>query len=185
MIKTAIYKWILFIGFACSFSSACHAETAPVLQDNAYIPKDTVLNLVLLDPLDSRTNHVNDTVHLRLSEDLTVDNVVIIPKHTILTGTLKKVQKGKFASQSAVIRVKLDDYILPNHRPLPFDQKDIKFKGDLNYTATASSLLVPFSGLFFKGKEIHCPEGTKITYKFKTDLDLGIKKDELALAMKL
>lgn len=181
MKKISLYT-LLFTSWLLCFSlsaTICYAK-AFLPDENAYIPKDTVLHFILLDPLDSKKNHVNDTIHLRLSEDLTIDGVVLIPKHTVFKGILKKVQKGKLAAQSAVIRIKLENYVLPNQKVLPLDQKDIKIKAGMNYTATASSFIVPFSGLLLKGREIHLSEGAKITYTFETDFDLGMKSNELA-----
>ena len=40
-------------------------------------------------------------------------------------------------------------------------------------------MIVPFSGLLFKGKEVNYPAGTVIEYKLDDNLDLGIKEADL------
>lgn len=62
-------------------SSAAFAdEIEDVEAGNAYIPEDTVINLILLDKLDSNVNKKGDTVNFELKDDLAVENIVIVPK---------------------------------------------------------------------------------------------------------
>ena len=55
--------------------------------------------------------------------------------------------------------------------------------GGINYAnmavGTAIGFVVPFSGMFFKGREIDCPSGTIIDYKLNDNVDLGLTKMDL------
>ena len=163
-------------------ASAWAEEVKDVEPGHAYIPEDTVLNLVLQDALDSNVNKKGDAVNFTLKDDLAVDNIVVIPQGTQLSGIIRKAHGSRIFNQSAVIRVKLDDYILPNGKAFSFKQ-DVKIKGGVNYAnmavGTAIGFVVPFSGMFFKGREIDLQPGTIIEYELKDNVDLGVTKMDL------
>ena len=100
-------------------SSAAFAdEIEDVEAGNAYIPEDTVINLILLDKLDSNVNKKGDTVNFELKDDLAVENIVIVPKGTKFSGVIRKAHGSRIFNQSAVIRIKLDDVLLANGKPV-------------------------------------------------------------------
>ena len=162
--------------------SALAEEIEGVEPGNAYIPEDTVINLVLLDKLDSNVNKKGDTVNFELKDDLAVENIVILPKGTKFSGVIRKAHGSRIFNQSAVIRIRLDDVLLPNGKPVTFKQ-DVKIKGGINYAnmaiGTAIGFVMPLSGMFFKGREIDCPPGTIIDYELKDNVDLGLTKMDL------
>ena len=170
LIKT--YLPVLFM--VCLLLFNAHAALAEEIKDvepgNAYIPEDTVLNLVLVDKLDSNVHKKGDRVKFTLKDDLAVENIVIIPQGTELGGVIRKAHGSRIFNQSAVIRVQLDDVLLPNGKPVSFPQ-DVKIKGGINYAnmavSTAIGFVVPLSGMFFKGREIDLEPGTIIDYKLK------------------
>lgn len=149
---------------------------------NAYIPENTVINLVLLDHLDSNVNKKGDRVNFELKDDLAVENIVIFPQGTKFSGFIRKAHGSRIFNQSAVIRIRLDDVVLPNGKTVTFKQ-DVKIKGGINYAnmavGTAMGFVVPFSGMFFKGREIDCQPGTIIEYELDDNVDLGLTKMDL------
>ena len=134
------------------------------------IPEDTVLQLELMNFLESKRNKVGDTVSVKLLEAVSVADEVIIPKGTVLEGYLKKVQTGKQLAQTGVIRRRLKDYYLPNGYLLRLNNEEIKFSGDMNYTSLAAGVAVPFAGLAFKGKNVSCKPGMQFKYKLAHDV---------------
>ena len=181
-----IKTYLLGLFTVCLLLFNVHAALAEEIKDvepgNAYIPEDTVLNLVLVDKLDSNVHKKGDRVKFTLKDDLAVENIVIIPQGTELGGVIRKAHGSRIFNQSAVIRVKLDDVLLPNGKPVSFPQ-DVKIKGGINYAnmavSTAIGFVVPLSGMFFKGREIDLEPGTIIDYKLKDNIDLGLTKMDL------
>lgn len=173
---------ILFMLLLTAPAAVAAEEDGGVKPGNAYIPEDTVINLILLDELDSNVNKKGDIVRFEMQDDLTVENIVLVPQGTELTGTIRKAHGSRVFNQSAVIRIRLDDYVLSNGKTVGFTG-DVKIKGGINYTnaavSTALSFVVPLSGVFFKGREIKCPAGAVIKYKTKDDFDLGMTKMDL------
>ena len=181
-----IKTYLLGLFAVCILLFNAHAALAEEIKDvepgNAYIPEDTVLNLVLVDKLDSNVHKKGDRVKFTLKDDLAVENIVIIPQGTELGGVIRKAHGSRIFNQSAVIRVQLDDVLLPNGKPVSFPQ-DVKIKGGINYAnmavSTAIGFVVPLSGMFFKGREIDLESGTIIDYKLKDNIDLGLTKMDL------
>lgn len=137
--------------------------------EEGVLPEDTVLHLELRNFLDTKRNKVGDEVDVMLLEPVKLGETVIIPKGTMLAGTLKKVQKGRLLSQRGVIRMQLRDYFLPNGYLVKLGGEEIKFSGDMNYTSMAAGVAVPFAGLGFKGKQVNCQPGMKFKYKLVHD----------------
>ena len=79
-----------------------------------------------------------------------------------------KAHGSRLFGESGIIRIKLDDILLTDGTTLHFPN-DLKLKGGKNYTSLASSIVVPFSGLLLKGREVNCPAGSIIEYVFEND----------------
>ena len=160
-------------------NSACQAKDIDnVTPGNAYLSEDSILTFKLLDNLDSNTAQKHDNIKFILLKDITVKNTVVIPQNTVLSATVTKAHGSRIFGQSGIIRLKLNNYKINNTYTIHFNN-DLKFKGGRNYANVAASMIVPFSGLLFKGKEVNYPAGTVIEYKLDDNLDLGIKEADL------
>ena len=169
----AIGLWLsglLAVAAVCLPIGSSVAAEQQISRTGITIPEDTVLQLELMNFLESKRNKVGDTVSVKLLEAVSVADEVIIPKGTVLEGYLKKVQKGKLLSQKGVIRMRLKDYYLPNGYLLRLNNEEIKFSGDMNYTSLAAGVAVPFAGLAFKGKNVSCKPGMQFKYKLAHDV---------------
>ena len=156
---------LLAVAAVCLPIGSSVAAEQQISRTGITIPEDTVLQLELMNFLESKRNKVGDTVSVKLLEAVSVADEVIIPKGTVLEGYLKKVQKGKLLSQKGVIRMRLKDYYL-----LRLNNEEIKFSGDMNYTSLAAGVAVPFAGLAFKGKNVSCKPGMQFKYKLAHDV---------------
>ena len=171
--------FFLFSFIAVNFNSACYAEDIDnVKPGNAYLAEDSILTFKLLDPLDSNTAQKHDSIRFVLLNDISVKNAVVIPKNTVLSATVTKAHGSRIFGQSGLIRLKLNDYKINSVHTLHFND-DFNFRGGRNYANMAASVIVPFSGLLFKGKEVNYPAGTVIEYELDDNVDLGIKEADL------
>lgn len=170
---------LVFLFSILLINSACQAKDIDnVTPGNAYLSEDSILTFKLLDNLDSNTAQKHDNIKFILLKDITVKNIVIIPQNTVLSATVTKAHGSRIFGQSGIIRLKLNNYKINNTYTIHFNN-DLKFKGGRNYANVAASMIVPFSGLLFKGKEVNYPAGTVIEYKLDDNLDLGIKEEDL------
>lgn len=167
--KQLLYIFFIFAIIFISSSNLSFAqqsisnngETKTYLQ----IPEKTVIQLINIDNLSSKKNNKYDIIHFRLLEDFSLNGKIILPKNYELQGLITKIHASRILGESAIIRIRLNDITLDDGTNLQF-VPDLKLKGGKNYTSFASSVIVPFSGLLFKGKEIDCPPGSIIEYEF-------------------
>lgn len=65
------------------------------------VPAGTVIEVRMIDSVDSSTNQIGDQFHASLENDLVVNNVVVAPKGADVYGKLEQVQSaGKIQGQS-------------------------------------------------------------------------------------
>lgn len=166
-LKLIFISLTLFLSCIIYLPSTSYAQN-PTSNSITYLhlPETTTMQIINIDDLDSKTNHKYDLVNFRLYQDLMVNNEIILPKDTQLQGMITKVHPSRLLSESAIIRIKLNDITLADGSILEFPH-ELKLKGGKNYANIASSIIVPFSGLLFKGKEVSCPSGSIIEYSFK------------------
>lgn len=180
MLKKVLLSTFLTISLILfNFSEPTYAEKIDNVQPgNAYLAEDSILSFKLLDKLDSNTAKKFDTIRFVLVKDITVKNKIVIPKDTVLSAVITKTHSSRILGQSGIIRLKINDYKINDTHTLHF-KDDLKFKGGHNYANAAASIIIPFSGLLFKGKEIQYSPGTVIEYKLNDNLDLGINEAQL------
>lgn len=78
--KKILYGIVFMLLMLLPQAAVMAEEIEGVQPGNAYIPEDTVINLVLLDALDSNVNKKGDNVRFELQNDLTAENIVIAPQ---------------------------------------------------------------------------------------------------------
>ena len=132
------------------------------------VPEDTTITLNNIENLDSDTTQKFDLVHFTLANDFILNGKTVLTKGTNLQGMVTKAHGSRLFGESGIIRIKLDDILLTDGTTLHFPN-DLKLKGGKNYTSLASSIVVPFSGLLLKGREVNCPAGSIIEYVFEND----------------
>ena len=76
LIKTYLLGLFTVCLLLFNAQAALAEEIKDVEPGNAYIPEDTVLNLVLVDKLDSNVHKKGDRVKFTLKDDLAVENIV-------------------------------------------------------------------------------------------------------------
>lgn len=93
---------LLAVAAVCLPIGSSVAAEQQISRTGITISEDTVLQLELMNFLESKRNKVGDTVSVKLLEAVSVADEVIIPKGTVLEGYLKKVQKGKYSAKSCL-----------------------------------------------------------------------------------
>lgn len=171
--KSVFLTLLIILSCIIYLPSITHAQNNTNTQNTTtntttylHLPEKTTMQIINIDNLDSKTNHKYDLINFRLHQDLVVNNEIILPKDTKLQGMITKIHGSRLLVESAIIRIKLNNITLADGSILEFPC-DLKLKGGKNYANIASSIIVPFSGLLFKGKEVSCPSGSIIEYSFE------------------
>ena len=157
----------------------------------ALVPKGYQIEIELDDTLDSRSAHVGQSVHARLTQPITAGGRVVVPEGTRVTGKVTEVKSPKAGLLKAGIKFKLDE-IHARHHKVPIeatahlDVNDLAMKGGkMAGTMVAKEVAKSFipvlgtvylvqniaSGIQFvtEEKEITIPAGTRMKLCFDSD----------------
>jgi len=104
--------WILFAGIAVFFLSTdarVKAQTRPVI-----LRRGQVLELRLLEDIDSKSAHLGDKVPLRLTRDLIADGVTVLPQGSLLYGRVTAAHPAGKSCHDGRLKWKLEHIALAN-----------------------------------------------------------------------
>ena len=154
-----------------------------VLPGHIYIPKQTMLNVELIEAANSKTHKKNQQVEFRTTENLIINGVVVIPKGTVGMGYVYEVQKAGGFGRKGVLRISGKEIKTLNNVTVPL-RKGLEGKGKTDGGAVAVAAAVSLvGGLFMKGSNINYPAGTDFQVEVRDNVDLGVTPEELKEAM--
>lgn len=177
---------ICFAAEDAKTASAPAAQVTPVVSSiipgNVYIPKGTMVQCETINGVNSGVNNVGDRVAFKTLESVVVNGVVIIPKGTAGEAIVKNVKRAGAWGKGGGIELEARHTKTINNIDVPLSLDTKKYGG-------GQAMVVPwllvgvFSG-FIRGKNQDIPSGTKFTVAVDADVDLGVKPEGLADAMK-
>lgn len=148
-----------------------------VYGDNHYelttvtLPENTVFKISMNDEVSSKTNRVGDPVHFTVAEDVTVDNVLVLPRGAQGSGVITKVNGPKFFGRSGSLEISFDQVISIDEDTIPTvlgpeAKEQIKMQAAaVGASAIGALALGPIGlvgGFFVKGKDVDIPAGTEL-----------------------
>lgn len=94
VVKTELPSGVNRIQLLKSGETTATVKTSSVAAGHAYIPKDTNINLELIDPISSKKSKEGNTFRLKTIENLLINDVVVIPANQEVLGTITKARKN-------------------------------------------------------------------------------------------
>lgn len=135
------------------------------------LPANTVFKISLNDDVSSKTNQVGDPVTFTVQEDVSVGNVLVLPKGSQGSGVVTKVSRPKSFGRSGALDVSfdqvfsVDDEVIPTVLG-PEAKKKLKMEAAAVGASTIGALaLGPIGlvgGFFVKGKDVSLPAGSTL-----------------------
>jgi len=183
--------------FAAEKSSSASTESyhkfvpsilrAPVVskipKDHVYIPAKTKIQLELTKTLDSHDAHTGDPVQFKLLDNLIINDVIVIPVGTLASGSITKARSAGGMGRSGKLEFSIDSIDTINNVQVPLAYSSSK-SGQSDGGAVAVFAAVSIiGGLFMKGTNVKCVEGTTVDAVVADDTDLNVTFDNLAEAM--
>lgn len=103
------------------------------------MPAGTVLELKMLNSLNTQYNTTGNAFSAMLITDQTADDDVILPSGSIIRGDIKAIAVPKRLSKGAVLYLNFDHVVTPNGRQLPLSlnitgRTDMTFDGGITTT---------------------------------------------------
>ena len=152
-----------------------------VLANHIYIPENTVIECELITPASSKKNKVNDILVFKTTENLVINNVIVVPRGTTGQAIVTKASRaGMFGHGGSIeFAPRVIKTINNIEVPLTFQ---VGNKGDDANMALGIIGLGVFSVLL-GGKNITIPSGTKFNVAVQCNVDLNCTKDTLSEKM--
>ena len=135
------------------------------------LPADTVFKISLNDDVSSKTNQVGDPVTFTVQEDVSVGNVLVLPKGAQGSGVVTKVSRPKSFGRSGTLDISfdqvfsVDDEVIPTVLG-PEAKEKLKMEAAAVGASTIGALaLGPIGlvgGFFVKGKDVSLPAGSTL-----------------------
>ena len=183
VVKTELPSGVNRIQLLKSGETTATVKASSVVAGHAYIPKDTNINLELIDPISSKKSKEGNTFRLKTIENLLINDVVVIPANQEVLGTITKARKNGMLGRKGRLEFKIDSIKTINGVNVPLTA-EVKGKGHSDNGAVAVAAAVSFvGGLFMKGTNIYYEPGQKFVAVVSTDTDLNTTVEDLPNAM--
>lgn len=183
VVKTELPSGVNRIQLLKSGETTATVKTSSVVAGHAYIPKDTNINLELIDPISSKKSKEGNTFRLKTIENLLINDVVVIPANQEVLGTITKARKNGMLGRKGRLEFKIDSIKTINGVNVPLTA-EVKGKGHSDNGAVAVAAAVSLvGGLFMKGTNIYYEPGQKFVALVSTDTDLNTTVEDLPNAM--
>jgi hypothetical protein len=123
----------------------------------------TPVRLRLNRTVSSATAHVGETVDFEITEPVTNENYVVIPKGAVALGSVTKVEtKGRFARAGA-LELSIDSVRLSDGGTIPLRATREKGEGDMSGGRVAATIAASPVLVWVKGKDVTFEKGTETT----------------------
>lgn len=135
-------------------------KVSTIPKGEAYIPKDTTINVELTSAISSKTSHKGDIVPLQTSSNLVINDVVVIPAGTKVNGVITVARKNGMFGRSGKLEFTINDVKTLNNIRVPLQYTGKKKAGNDGGAVAVAAAVTLVGGLFMKGKNVDFPAGT-------------------------
>jgi hypothetical protein len=140
----------------------------------------TPVRLRLNRTVSSATAHVGETVDFEITEPVTNENYVVIPKGAVALGSVTKVEtKGRFARAGA-LELSIDSVRLSDGGTIPLRATREKGEGDMSGGRVAATIAASPVLVWVKGKDVTFEKGTETTAYVSGDVRIHESPDNAA-----
>jgi hypothetical protein len=162
-------------------SAAANAVTADQLKQGLEIPEGTKVRVRLDQPLSSESAQLNQALQLSASEDVKINDVVMIPRGAVVNGTVVQAVPKRTMGRTGKLDFSIDNIIAPDGGKIGLRYSVVKRNGGSHavrtgvITAGVAVLFWPAAPfmLLMHGKEATFPQG--MTFEVFTDANYTIK----------
>ena len=158
-------------------------EVDTIPKGNAYIPKETVINVELVEELTSKTSRVGDEVKLKTLDNIIINDVVVVPAGSMVSGKVTKCTSSGLFGRAGKLEFAINSVKSINGIEIPLQYTDLKEAGSDDGAVAVFAAVSIIGGIFMKGKNVSFPAGTKMAAKVVADTDLKVRLEDLSEAM--
>lgn len=143
-------------------ASGTRTISAPQGTKEITIPDGTEITVVTTEEISSKTATEGDPLTLKVDEDVTINNQVVIAKGALVKGEISAAKKSGRMGKAGTLSIRINSTTTVDDQKIKLRASKGK-EGD-DKTGTTVALVVLFGPLGFlkKGKDAKIKEGTKI-----------------------
>jgi hypothetical protein len=123
----------------------------------------TPVRLRLNRTVSSANAHVGETVDFEITEPVTNENYVVIPKGAVALGRVTKVETKRRFARAGALELSIDSVRLPDGGTIPLRATREKGEGDLSGGRVAATIAASPVLVWVKGKDVIFEKGTETT----------------------
>ncbi len=158
-------------------------EVSKIPEGNAYIPKDTVLNMELQTEISSKTAKEGDDVPLVMTDNIIINDITVIPSGSRVNAKVTKVSRSGMFGRAGKLEFMIDSVETLNGVRIPLEYAASREAGSDDGAIAVAAAVSVIGGLFMKGKNVSFPAGSKFSAKVIEDTDLKVSLEQLAEVM--
>ncbi len=153
------------------------SQTAPTQREataEAGLDADTPIHLRLVQAVTSKKAKAGDRVAFQVLDNVTVGDLVVIPRHAIAWGTISQAQRSRMLGRGGKLAIELNSVaaLTGEQVALRGSQADKGRAGGIDLLAAATVVLLPVLP-FVKGEQAVVPKGTTVTALVKSRVTLN------------
>lgn len=142
------------------------------------VPKNTLIKVALVDPVNAKNLRVGDTIHFKVIDDVIVDGNLVFAKGEPGEGTVTKVKQAKNFGRDAEVIVEFEKVKAIDGTYVDTFVGDEAKKEMQNLAMAAGASIVGMAllgpigvitGIFVNGKNVDLPAGTEVYIQTKSD----------------
>jgi len=162
-----------------SIFSVCFKEGKPQVED-VLIPAGTLVPIRFLSTLNSKNNKTGETFDFQISENVFVDNKLVIPAHSQGLGEITKAKKATILSRSGKLEIEFKSVSTLDGTSLNLILGEkAEEENKRVYLAIGAGILGLIilgnpiglvAGAFIPGKNVKIEEGTEMFLQLKDDI---------------
>ena len=134
----------------------------------------TPVRLSLMDSLSSATNQEDDPIHLEVTEDVKVGDVVAIPKGSTASGHVVEAQPKRRMGRAGKLNFSVDHVKAPDGSNVRLRASSTRKGDEKSGTVIVGTVLVSPLFLLMRGKDVNIPKGTQINAYVDGDREIAL-----------
>ena len=148
-----------------------------------YIPRDTEIELQLIDPISSKKNKEGNTFRLKTVDNVIINDVVIIPKDQEVSGVVLKAHGNGMFGRGGHLEINISSVRTVNHVNIPVNGYVNGYGSRDNGAVAVATVVTLVGGLFMKGENIYFQPGQLFKVKVQRDTDIEATPENLKEVM--
>ncbi len=106
------------------------------------VPSGTKLKIIVETPIDELNSKLDDEVSFRLSEDVLIDDLTVIPSGSTLSGKLTEINLAKRLHKAGTVRIEFNNLTLPEGNEVPIVASVLTRNGLIKGKFTKKNILL-------------------------------------------